>query len=48
MFGRRDSYKNDQSHEHDHQHGIHVHMHGAMDPSIFATRNGWGIDFMGR
>jgi divalent metal cation (Fe/Co/Zn/Cd) transporter len=40
MFGRKDSYKNDQSHEHDHQHGIQFHMHGAIDPSIFTTQRG--------
>jgi cation diffusion facilitator family transporter len=43
MFGHRNSYKNNPSHEDKHRHNAHVHTH-AVDPSIFTTQRGiWAI-----
>ncbi len=44
MFGHRNSYKNNPSHEDKHRHNAHVHTHVAIDPSIFTTQRGiWAI-----
>jgi cation diffusion facilitator family transporter len=44
MFGHRNSYKNNPSHEDKHRHTAHVHTHGAVDPSIITTQRGiWAI-----